>query len=160
MIERILRTSIIEANINDIWSEISKISSFHYIASPMLSLSPIIDKNIKRWSEGRVYFFKLKLFNLIPLGTHRLVLTMMDRFGHKIYSNESNDFITSWKHNISLEKIDENHSEYTDMIEFEAKKHSSLIRFFSELFLIHRQRRLAKLMRLQYQANKEPIKEV
>lgn len=149
--QRLTLSTVVEANIRDIWQEILKTSSLKYITSPILSFSPLFGKDFNIWNEGKIYFFKLKLFGFIPLGTHRAIIPFIDRFQHSIYTSEANDFIKNWKHQLSLEKVDENHTKYTDIIDFDAGIFTPLMMPISKIFFMHRHRKLKRLFNAQAQ---------
>lgn len=69
------------------------------------------------WEEGRVFEFRLKLFGILSFGVHKIKVLCFDPVSYTIFTNESNAHVPVWNHRISLKKIDENTTEYTDEVE-------------------------------------------
>ena len=59
------------------------------------------------------------MFGIIPFGTHTIHVI---RFGldEGIYTNEGNEYVPIWNHEIILEELSENRCRYTDKVDIDA----------------------------------------
>lgn len=98
------------------------------------------------WSAGTVSSFKFKLFGWIPFGVHAIKVI---RFGLEegILTSETNKHVAVWNHEITLEKLDENTTRYTDIVEIDAGWKTVLVYLWAVCFYKHRQKKWIKLLR-------------
>lgn len=57
-----------------------------------------------------------------------------------IYTNESNTHVPVWNHKILIEKIDDNHANYTDIVDIDAGWKTVFIYLWAVCFYSHRQK--------------------
>ncbi len=89
--------------------------------------------------------FSLRLFGIIPFGTHTIRIVRFDP--EKISSREGNRHVPVWNHDIQLVAINENHTEYTDRVEIRAGWKTLFIWLWAKAFYTHRQRKWIRLLK-------------
>ncbi len=96
-----------------------KLKTLQYIAYSYATFELVKGNDELIWNAGTVSSFKFKLFGWIPFGIHTIKVI---RFGlaDGIFTNESNKHVPVWNHEITLEKVDENNTKYTDVVEIDA----------------------------------------
>lgn len=139
-------SSLFPAPIDKIWDKLQSLDTLRYIAAPFLSFAPLGGAETV-WREGRTARFGLKMFGLIPMGTHTIKVIEFNRDTLAIYTNESNKATPVWNHRILLEKIDDNLTRYTDEVEIGAGRKTAAIALWSKFFYKHRQKKWLNLLR-------------
>lgn len=139
------KTSVFPASEKDIFKRVQKLKTLQYIAYPMATFSPVDGNNKLNWKEGTVSSYKFKLFGMIPFGIHTIKVI---RFGLEegIYTNESNTHVSVWNHKIVIEKIDDNHTNYTDIVDIDAGWKTVFIYLWAVCFYSHRQKKWIRLL--------------
>lgn len=109
----------------------------------MATFTPVDGNNKLIWKEGAVSSYKLKLFGIIPFGIHTIKVI---HFGLEegIYTNEGNTHVSVWNHKILLEKIDDNSTNYTDIVDIDAGWKTVFIYLWAVCFYSHRQKKVDK----------------
>ena len=82
---------------------------------------------------------------MIPFGTHTIHIVRFDP--ESIRSREANEHVPVWNHDIIMEPVDANHTEYTDRVEIRAGWKTAFIWVWANAFYAHRQRRWIRLLR-------------
>lgn len=97
------------------------------------------------WKAGIDYAFRFHVFGFLPLGIHRIHVV---RFGlsEGIYTEERNDLVPLWNHEIILSAEDKEHCLYTDHVELDAGWKTPAVWLWAELFYVHRQHRWTRLL--------------
>ncbi len=134
---------------SELWQEISKPESLQFVASPLLSFTPVEPGMLnEEWEVGRDYPLKLYFLNVIPMGRHSIQLVKVDREQNIISSRETGLLARVWNHDISFEEIKPGLVRYTDEIEIRAGLLTPFVWLFAHVFYRHRQRRWKRLLLL------------
>lgn len=104
---------------------------------PFASFSPLGKESDFIWEENRTFQFSLKLFCIIPFGTHTIHVVKFDRANYEVYTSEVNTNVPVWNHKILLKKIDNDTTEYMDEVELCAGWKTPLVYFWAKLFYAH-----------------------
>ena len=115
----IKKSSIFPAAKEEVYNKLLKLETLQYIAYPYATFKPINGETELIWQENSSSTFSFRLFGIIPFGIHTIKVI---RFGleNGILTNETNTYVPVWNHEIILEKLDENTTKYTDIVEIEA----------------------------------------
>ena len=147
-------TAVISTKMNTtpeiLWKKITKPQTLQYVSAPILYFIPVgqndTDLN-SDWEINKEYNLKLLLFNLIPLGSHTIIIKKIDVKKNEIVSNESGKLAKVWNHTIRFNSISDEAIEYTDIIEIRAGFLNFFIWLFSHFFYRHRQRKWKELLK-------------
>ena len=137
------KTSVFPAGREQVCQKLKELKTLQYIAAPYATFEPVED-TAGIWEAGAVSAYRLKLFGLIPFGTHTIQILRFDLDG--ISSREGNEHVPVWNHDITLRSPDNNHTEYTDLVELSAGWKTVFIWLWAKAFYAHRQRRWIKLL--------------
>ena len=140
------KSSVFPATEQEIYQKLQKLKTLQYIAYPFATFEPVNGDNQLVWSAGTVSSFKFKLFGWIPFGVHAIKVI---RFGLEegILTRETNKHVAVWNHEITLEKLDENTTRYTDIVEIDAGWKTVLVYLWAGCFYKHRQKKWIKMLR-------------
>lgn len=143
---KVIRTSVFPASAETVFARLKELSTLQKVAFPWASFIPLQTGQQIQWQTGENYDFRFRVFCLIPFGTHHIHVV---RFGLKegIYTQEYNDHVPVWNHEIQLRPIDEHHCAYTDQVEIDAGWKTPLIWMWAKLFYAHRQRRWSRILK-------------
>lgn len=137
------KTSVFPAGRDQVFQKLKELKTLQYIAAPYAAFEPVEDA-AGIWETGAVSAYRLKLFGLIPFGTHTIRILRFDPEG--ICSREGNEHVPVWNHDITLKPIDDNYTEYTDRVEIRAGWKTVFIWLWANAFYAHRQRRWIRLL--------------
>ena len=138
------RSSLFPASRETVFRKLQHLETLQAIAKPYASFEPI-GKTASIWTSGSTSSYRLRLFCVIPFGTHTIHIVRFDQDG--ISSQESNEHVPVWNHEIRLEAVDANHTRYTDRVEIQAGRKTVLIWLWANVFYAHRQRKWVRLLR-------------
>jgi hypothetical protein len=138
-------TSDFPASIDEIWEKLQSLNTLQHIASPYAKFQPVGNTE-QIWREGQTSEFNLKLFCFIPMGIHTIEIIQFDKTALTIYSNERNIMIPVWNHRITLSRISDGITHYSDEVEVFAGWKTPFVCAWSKAFYKHRQRRWIKLL--------------
>ena len=142
----IIKTSVLPASAEVIWEKLQTLSSLRYVAAPFATFEPLDGSKHLIWKCGEIFKLNLRLFGIIPFGIHSIQIISLDQETLTICSKEHNPHIMIWNHRIRLEPIDGGHTRYTDWVEIDAGRKTSLVRIWARIFYAHRQRKWKKLL--------------
>ena len=135
-----------------VWQEVQTSKLLVYITRPLLVLQPITPARFPDiWTDGK-YLTRMKLFGLIPFGKHWIVIThpMPDptpgKQVYKILDDGYGDFISTWRHLITIRETEDRRTHYTDRIEIRAGVLTPVIWLYASLFYRYRQMRWRRLI--------------
>ena len=138
-------SSYYEYDPEDFWRLIQKPSTLNFITQGFVSFD-WLDPLSEDWLEGVVYRVRFKIFGIIPMGgIHSLKIEKIDHIDKILRSQESNDLIQIWNHDLIVQK-ENDLTKYTDRIDIEAGFLTSFVCIFAKCFYRHRQRRLNLLI--------------
>lgn len=139
------KTSIFPASEKEVFKRLQRLKTLQYIAYPMATFTPVNGNNRLVWKEGTTSSYKFRLFGIIPFGVH---IIKVIHFGLQkgIYTNESNTHVPIWNHKILIEKIDDNNTKYTDIVDIDAGWKTVFIYLWAVCFYSHRQKKWVQLL--------------
>lgn len=138
------KTSIFPASRDAVFQKLQRLETLQAIAKPYATFEPL-DNAAAVWTVGSKSSYRLRLFGLIPFGTHAIRIVRFDPEG--ISSRENNRHVPVWNHDILLVPIDENHTEYADRVEIKAGWKTFFIWLWAKVFYAHRQRKWIRLLK-------------
>ena len=141
----IKKSSIFPAAKEEVYNKLLKLETLQYIAYPYATFKPINGETELIWKENSSSTFSFRLFGIIPFGIHTIKVI---RFGleNGILTNETNTYVPVWNHEIILEKLNENTTKYTDIVEIEAGWKTMFVYLWAKCFYGHRQRKWRKIL--------------
>jgi hypothetical protein len=140
------KSSVFPAAKDEIFRRLQKLKTLQYIAHPYATFKSVDDTEELTWQEDSAFAFHFKLFALIPFGVHTIKVIQFD-IEKGIYTQEGNKHIPVWNHKIILEKIDENTTKYTDIVEIQAGWKTLFVYLWANSFYAHRQRKWKRLLK-------------
>ncbi len=138
------KTSVFPASQKTVFQKLQQLETLQYIAWPYADFTPVGD-SLHTWSVGSTSSFRLRLFGIIPFGTHTIRIVRFDPDG--ISSREGNKYVPVWNHEIRLRELDGSHTEYNDRVEIRAGWKTPFIWLWAVAFYRHRQRKWICLLR-------------
>ena len=132
------KTSVFPASVSEVFTKLQKPETLRIIADPYLSFEPIGEGEIM-WKADTLSSYRIKLFGSISLGIHTIRIIRFDP--DRIKSLESNDQVPVWNHDITLVRLDESHTQYTDTVEIHAGWKTFFIWLWANAFYSYRQRK-------------------
>lgn len=140
------KSSVFPAAKDEIFRRLQKLKTLQYIAHPYATFKSVDDTEELIWQEDSAFAFHFKLFALIPFGVHTIKVIQFD-IEKGIYTQEGNKHVPVWNHKIILEKIDENTTKYTDIVEIQAGWKTLFVYLWANSFYAHRQRKWKRLLK-------------
>ncbi|MBQ1971566.1 MAG: hypothetical protein II223_03885 [Treponema sp.] len=140
------KSSVFPAAKDEIFRRLQKLKTLQYIAHPYATFKSVDDTEELTWQEDSAFAFHFKLFALIPFGVHTIKVIQFD-IEKGIYTQEGNKHVPVWNHKIILEKIDENTTKYTDIVEIQAGGKTLFVYLWANCFYAHRQRKWKRLLK-------------
>ena len=138
------KTSVFPAGRDAVFQKLQKLETLQYIAWPFATFEPV-GNAVPTWTVGGTFSDRFRLFGVIPFGTHTIHIVRFDP--ESIRSREANEHVPVWNHDIIMEPVDANHTEYTDRVEIRAGWKTAFIWVWANAFYTHRQRRWIRLLR-------------
>ena len=140
------KSSVFPAAKDEIFRRLQKLKTLQYIAHPYATFKSVDDTEELTWQEDSAFAFHFKLFALIPFGVHTIKVIQFD-IEKGIYTQEENKHVPIWNHKIILEKINENTTKYTDIVEIQAGWKTFFVYLWANCFYAHRQRKWKRLLK-------------
>ena len=138
------KTSVFPASRETVFRKLQQLKTLQYIAKPFAGFEPVSEE-MKVWAVGSTSSYRFKLFGFIPYGTHTIHIVRFDEDG--ISSQEGNEHVPVWNHDITLLPIDHEHTSYTDRVEIQAGWKTVFIWLWAKAFYAHRQRKWISLLK-------------
>lgn len=139
------RTSLFPASRKDVFLRLQRLETLQEVAYPYATFTPLNGGDGMVWAEGETARFKLRLFGFFPFGTHSIhVIRFSETDG--IFTQEWNEHVPVWNHEIVLKERDGQSCLYTDRVEIEAGWRTIFVYLWACLFYAHRQRKWARML--------------
>ena len=138
------KTSVFPAGRDAVFQKLQKLETLQYIAWPFATFEPV-GNAVLTWTVGSTSSYRFRLFGVIPFGTHTIHIVRFNPEG--IRSREANEHVPVWNHDIIMEPVDANHTEYTDRVEIRTGWKTAFIWVWANAFYAHRQRKWIRLLR-------------
>jgi hypothetical protein len=138
------KTSVFPAGRDAVFQKLQKLETLQFIAWPFATFEPV-GNAVLTWTVGSTSSYRFRLFGVIPFGTHTIHIVRFNPEG--IRSREANEHVPVWNHDIIMEPVGANHTEYTDRVEIRAGWKTAFIWVWANAFYAHRQRRWIRLLR-------------
>ena len=142
---KVVKTSVFPASREEVFDKLQKLSLLQYIAKPYATFTPV-GEQISVWKAGASSAYKLRLFGLIPFGTHKINVVSFD-MDEGIYTHEGNEYVPVWNHRIVLKEMGDKQCLYSDIVEIDAGWKTLFVYLWAKSFYAHRQRRWIKLLK-------------
>ena len=71
------KTSVFPADRNIVFQKLRQLETLQYIAGPYAAFEPVSDA-VHIWTAGSVSSYRLRLFGVIPFGTHTIQIVRLD----------------------------------------------------------------------------------
>ncbi len=137
------KSAVFPADRDTVFQKLQRLETLQYIAKPYADFEPVGDTPVV-FASGSTCVCSLRLFGCIPFGLHTIRIERFDREG--ISSREGNRHVPVWNHTIRLEAVDEDHTQYTDIVEIRAGVRTVFIWLWAKAFYAHRQRKWIHLL--------------
>jgi len=137
------KTSVFPADRDSIFQKLQQLNTLQYIAWPYATFEPV-GRTVSAWAVGSTSVYRLRLFDVIPFGTHTIHIVRFDPDG--VSSREGNEHVPVWNHDITLKAVDAKHTRYTDRVEIQAGWKTVFIWLWANAFYAHRQRKWIRLL--------------
>ena len=138
------KTSLFPASKETVFRKLQQLETLQMIAKPYATFEPI-GETVSAWAVGSTSAYRFQLFGVIPYGTHTIHILRFDPDG--ISSQERNEHVPVWNHDITLKAVDAKHTRYTDRVEIQAGWKTVFIWLWANAFYTHRHRKWIKLLR-------------
>ena len=142
---KVVKTSVFPASKEEVFCKLQKLSLLQYIAKPYATFTPV-GEQISVWKAGASSAYKLRLFGIIPFGTHKINVVSFD-MDEGIYTHEGNEYVPVWNHRIVLKEKGDKQCLYSDIVEIDAGWKTLFVYLWAKSFYVHRQRRWIKLLK-------------
>lgn len=142
----VTKTSIFPASRKLIFSRLLKLETLRYIAFPYATFTPVDVNDSFKWNTGTKSSYLFKLFCFIPMGIHTIQIISFDE-ERGVVSHEGNKFVPIWNHEIFLEKLDDEHTKYTDRVTIKAGWKTFFVWLWANAFYRHRQNKWKKMLK-------------
>lgn len=141
----VLRTSVFPAARREVFERLQRLETLQQIAWPFATFTPVDGGGSPRWTAGQTSAYRLRLFGMIPFGTHRIHVIRFDEM-EGISTREGNEHVPIWNHEIILRERGDGQCLYTDRVEIGAGWKTPFIYAWACLFYAHRQRKWIRLL--------------
>jgi len=126
-------------------AEVKTTGLLMHTAHPFVSFAPANGTIIPTNWEEKTYWFRLKLFGVVPFGKQAVRITFHeDDEAFKIRDNGYSRLIRRWDHWITIQKSGSN-TLYRDTLDLDAGFITLFVWLFARFFYAHRQRRWIRL---------------
>lgn len=139
------RTSVFPAERKEVFRRIQRLETLQHIARPYATFTPVVPEAGRTWMPGSTSSYHLRLFGVIPFGTHTIHVVRFDE--DLIQSHEGSGRVPVWNHTIRMEELPGGRTRYTDHVEIEAGWKTPFVWIWANAFYAHRQRRWQKLLK-------------
>lgn len=139
------RTSVFPAECHEVFKKLQRLDTLQEVAWPYATFSPADGVTRGTWEEGATSSYRFRLFGLIPFGTHTIHVVRFDEAGG-IYTQEGNEHVPVWNHEITLRELPGGSCEYTDRVEIGAGWKTLPVYLWARCFYAHRQRKWIKML--------------
>lgn len=140
------KSSVFPAGKKEIFEKLQKLKTLQYVAYPLATFTPVNGGDTSIWRAGTETAYNFKLFGIIPFGVHSIKVLRFS-LEEGIYTHERNKHVPVWNHEIIIEKIDDNSTKYTDIVEIKAGWKTPFVYLWAKCFYAHRQRKWLKLLK-------------
>ena len=137
------KTSVFPTSRETVFENLRKPETLQYIARPFATFEPEEDVG-SVWAEGEKSSYRFRLFGIIPFGTHTIRIIRFSPDG--ISSREGNEHVPVWNHDITMVRLDDNHTKYTDRVEIRTGWKTVFVWLWANLFYAHRQKKWIRLL--------------
>lgn len=137
------KTSVFPASRDVVFHRLQRLATLQFIAYPYATFEPV-GKDQGTWEVGSTSYYRFKLFGFIPFGIHTIHIVEFSPDG--ISSEESNNHVQTWNHDITLEELPDGRTRYTDRVVIKARWKTVFVWLWANAFYHHRQKRWIRLL--------------
>ncbi len=136
---------ILPAKKDEVFELLKSFEILKEIAAPYMYFEPINNSENIIWKAGETFDFRVKFLNFIPSGIQKVKVIEFDK-DSRIYTNEVNDSIPIWNHQIILKDLGDGTTEYSNTVEVYAGWKTVFVYIWAKIFYRHRQRKLKSIL--------------
>jgi hypothetical protein len=136
----IRRSTVLAAPADLVWAAVRTPQAFRFVTAGLVDWRPLRGRT-EPWKVGESATGWLLLGGVLPFSRHRIRVVDLDDEKRLLRSDESGGVIRSWRHDITVESLDDDHARYTDVVEIDAGPLTPLVAGFAWVFYRLRQRR-------------------
>lgn len=141
-------STVLDVPADRAFAEVETPRLLEHVAAPLQPFEPLDPPALpERWIDGS-YLVKLKMFGLVPIGTHWIVVTVLARGPerYQVRDNGRGTLVSLWDHLITIEPLTADRCRYTDEVEVRSGLLTPFVWAFALPFYAHRQRRWRRLV--------------
>ena len=142
---KVSRSTIIDIAPDVVWSEVQTARRLVHITWPLMRFVPVGDQPLEHFKPGGRYQVKLRLFGVLPFGTHWIVTSVhgpeTGQWPKRLRDNGYSALIDKWDHWITVTPDVGGGTRYSDDVEISAGIMTPFIWAFAQVFYRHRQQR-------------------
>ena len=146
MIRTVRVESVLNANVDDVWSAIQRPATARYVLRPLVWL-PALDRRVEPVREGESVTGWLLLLCVLPLSKYTISVAEIDEDNWTLRSQEGGGLVRSWQHTLQAEPIDAGRCRYTDTVRIDAGRLTPVVAAFARVLFRYRHRRWSRLVR-------------
>ena len=146
-------STLLQAPLEQVAQQTARPALLAYVAAPLLKFHPVQPAQWpEQWADGGQYRIHIWQFGFIPLGWQiirtQIVSAQAERY---IFRDHGYGMLAkTWDHTITLIKVSETTTQYSDRIEIKAGWLTPIVVGFAAIFYRWRQRRWHRLIANQF----------
>jgi hypothetical protein len=138
--------TVLPTDAEGVWRAMQHPASFSYVCRGLIGV-PALAGRTEPMQQGECGTGWLLLFHVIPLSHHTIHLVEVDPTSRTLRSEEHGGMLRTWNHTLHVKPIGEATCRYSDTVEIDAGKLTSVVAWAGRLIYRYRQRRWHKLVR-------------
>ncbi|HAS41934.1 MAG TPA: hypothetical protein DCS93_15745 [Microscillaceae bacterium] len=139
---KLVVTSQIPLLVDTAWALVKKPALLEFITQGKIKFKPVNKHFPKEWQQGSTVVTHMYLYGVLPFGgAHMLYFEQIDDIHKCLQTRERDRSAKVWDHLITMQKTNENTTQYTDEIIIYGGWQTSLIVYWTKAFYKHRQKR-------------------
>ena len=138
--------SVVDAPAARVWRALQSPATFLYVTRGILGM-PALAGRTEPWQPGEVVKGWLLLFHVIPFSRHTMKVVEIDEDNRTFRAHERGGFLRVWNHSFHVEAAGPQRCRYTDTVELDAGRFTSVAAVGARWFFRYRHSRWRKLAR-------------
>lgn len=139
-------STLLECPAEKVWQLVLTSGLTEHLTWPWITFTPHGKQDMPAlWKEHEAVEVQLRLFDLVPIGWHQIIVEKIDQESFRVQTKEKGQFLPTWNHLIELQSTTDDRTVYTDSIDVYAGTRTGMAASLVSWFLRYRQARLRKL---------------
>lgn len=135
-------SSVLPIELRVVWAKVTTSELLAYVTKGKVKFKPLNGKFPRIWKEGTTMSTRMLLYGIIPFGgVHSIFFETIDSERHIAQTKEKNNVAKIWNHTLSMNSIDDGHTEYIDEIVIYGGILTKIIVWWAKSFYEYRQKR-------------------